>query len=69
MAALASMRRSEQQNRRVQLKARISEAERAGNLEEAVRLTVELQGLERAARGGTPMTIRAADCAARSGVQ
>ena len=44
-------RRSEQQHLRVQLKTRINESERAGRLDEAMRLMVELQGLERAARG------------------
>lgn len=47
MAALASLRRTEEQNRRVQLKARIAELERSGKFDEALRLTVELQGLER----------------------
>jgi DNA primase len=51
VAAIASMRRTEDQYRRVQLKARITESERAGNWEEALRLTMELQGLERAAGG------------------
>jgi DNA primase len=50
LAAVASMRRAEDQHRRVQLKAKIKEAERAGNREEALRLTGELQSLERAAR-------------------
>jgi len=50
-AALESMRRTEEQYRRGQLKARISESERSGRLEEAMRLTLELQGIERAARG------------------
>jgi DNA primase len=49
-AALESMRRSEEQYRRVRLKARITESERAGRMEEAMRLALELQGLERAAR-------------------
>ncbi len=49
-AALESMRRTEQQYLKVQLKARITESERSGRLEEAMRLTVELQGLERANR-------------------
>jgi DNA primase len=49
-AALESMRRSEEQYRRSQLKTRISESERAGKIDEAMRLTLELQGLERAAR-------------------
>ena len=50
-AAIASMRRTEDQLRRVQLKTRISEFERAGRLEEAMRLTMELQGLERSGWG------------------
>ena len=36
----------------LQMKTRISEAERAGRFDEAMGLTVELQALERAARGG-----------------
>ncbi len=52
MASIESMQRSEQQHLRVQMKTRISEAERAGRFEEAMGLTVELQALERAARGG-----------------
>jgi len=51
LAAIRSMRRSGEQQQRSQLKARIHESERAGNWEEALRLTGELQGLERAARG------------------
>jgi DNA primase len=51
MAALGSMRRSEDQNRRVQLKARIVELERGGKYEEALRVTMELQGLERSSAG------------------
>jgi DNA primase len=51
MAALASLRRTEDQYRRVQLKARIAELERAGKLEEALRVTLELQGLERSSAG------------------
>ena len=47
LAALESMRRSEQQNLRTRLKTRIGDAERAGHLEDALRLTVELQRLER----------------------
>ena len=50
LAAIGSLRRSQEQDRRAQLKARIKESERAGNWEEALRLTGELQGLERAAR-------------------
>lgn len=52
VAAVASMQRSEQQILRVQLKTRIGESERAGRFDEAMRLTMELQGLERAPRGG-----------------
>jgi DNA primase len=52
MASIESMQRSEQQHLRVQMKTRISEAERAGRFDEAIGLTVELQALERAARGG-----------------
>jgi hypothetical protein len=51
LAAMASMQRSEQQNLRAQLKMRIGEAERAGRLEEAMRLALELDGMERAGRG------------------
>jgi hypothetical protein len=51
LAAVASMQRSEQQNLRVQLKTRIKELDRAGRLDEAMRLDLELQVLERAARG------------------
>ena len=38
-------------NRRVQLKARICEFERAGKFEDAVRVTMELQGLEASPAG------------------
>ncbi len=48
VAAVESMQRSEQHNLRVQLKARIGESERAGRLDEAMRLTMELQRIERA---------------------
>jgi DNA primase len=51
LAALARMRLSEQQSLRAQLKTRIGEAERAGRLEEAMRLAQELDGMERAGRG------------------
>jgi len=51
IASVISMQRSEQQNLRGDLKSRIGEAERAGHFDEAVRLTMELQGLERAERG------------------
>jgi DNA primase len=53
-AAVESMRRSERQYQRLQLKARIGESERAGRFDEAMRLAQELQGLERAAPGGRP---------------
>ena len=49
-AAMESMQRSERQHIRVRLKTRIGESERAGRLDEAMRLTVELQALERDAR-------------------
>lgn len=49
-AAVVGMRRSEIDGRRVQLKTRINEFLRDGKFEEAMRLTTELQGLERAAR-------------------
>jgi DNA primase len=51
LAAIESVRRTGERQRQSQLKARIHESERAGNWEEALRLTGELQGLERAARG------------------
>src|SRR6185312_9425689 len=51
VAAMGSMRRSEDTLLRGQLKARIGESERAGNFEEALRLTLELQGLERPTAG------------------
>jgi DNA primase len=47
MAAVASMRRSHMDEIRRQLKLKIKEAERAGNWEEALRATAELQNLER----------------------
>jgi hypothetical protein len=50
LAALASMQKSDEQYQRVRLKAKITESERAGRFEEAMRLTMELQGLEQAAR-------------------
>ena len=50
LAAVGSMRRTEDQNRRAQLKGRIKEAERSGKFEEALRLATELQLLEQAAR-------------------
>lgn len=42
-----SMRRSEEQLRRAELKAQVKQAERAGNLTEALRLSEELTRLER----------------------
>jgi len=51
LAAIDSMRRTEDRERRTELKARIKDSERAGNLAEALRLTEELQGMERSARG------------------
>jgi DNA primase len=50
-AAMASVRRSENEHRRSELKRRIKEFERAGNWNEALRLATELQSLDRAARG------------------
>jgi hypothetical protein len=47
-ACLDSLRRSAAQRRRASLKAQVKEAERAGNLEEALRLAGQLQQLERA---------------------
>jgi hypothetical protein len=51
MAAVDSIRRTEDQHRRALLKGRIKEAERAGNWQEALRLAAELQGLEQSSRG------------------
>jgi hypothetical protein len=51
VAAVESMQRSEQQNLRVQLKTRMKELERTGRLDEAMRLDLELQALERTNRG------------------
>jgi DNA primase len=50
LAAIVSIRRSEEQRQRSELKARIKELERAGNWQEAMRLTGELLGIEQAAR-------------------
>jgi len=50
-AALESVRHSDTQQRREQLKARIKESERAGRWEEALRLMGELEGLAQSARG------------------
>ena len=58
LAAIQKMRRTGEQQQRSQLKARIYESERAGHWEEALRLTGELQGLERAARGHGSATRR-----------
>ena len=49
-AAMESIRRSQARGLRDQIKARIREAERAGNWEEALRLVAELEGSDRAAR-------------------
>ena len=51
MAAVDSIRRTEDQHRRALLKGRIKEAERAGSWQEALRLAAELQGLEQSSRG------------------
>jgi DNA primase len=51
LAAVESMRRSEEQHHRSQMKARIKELERAGSWQEALHLTAELSQMERAARG------------------
>jgi len=51
LAAIESVRRTEETRRRAELKGRIRELERAGDWNEALRVTGELQGLERAARG------------------
>jgi DNA primase len=50
-AAMASARRSEGEYRRADLKRRVREFERAGNWNEALRLTAELQSLDREIRG------------------
>jgi DNA primase len=49
-AALASVRRSEELYRRMELKRRIKECERAKDWNEALRLTAELQSIERGTR-------------------
>lgn len=49
-AAMASFRRSEAEYRRADLKRRIKELERAGQLTEALRLYAELQSIERGTR-------------------
>ena len=50
LAAVASMQRSEGEDQRRQMKQRVKEAERSGNWTEALRLTAELQNLERQGR-------------------
>ena len=50
MAAVASLRRSHNEELRRQLKLKIKEAERAGRWEDALKATGELQNLERGAR-------------------
>ncbi|MBZ5621071.1 MAG: DNA primase [Acidobacteriia bacterium] len=50
LAAVESIRRSQAQNQRVELKARIKESERGGRWEEALHLMEELQQLERTSR-------------------
>jgi DNA primase len=47
LAALRSIQRTEQQQTRDQLKTQIREAERTGRLQEALRLTEELQRMGR----------------------
>jgi len=49
-AAMESIRRSQARGLRDQIKARIREAERAGNWEEALRLAAELEEIDRVAR-------------------
>jgi hypothetical protein len=51
--AMASMRRSESELQRSELKRRVKESERSGNWAEALRLTEELQRLERSVRSGS----------------
>ncbi len=53
MAAVASMRRSHNEELRRQLKLQIKEAERAGRWEDALRTTGDLQNLERDTRDRT----------------
>jgi len=50
-AALDSVRRSESEHRRGELKRQVKEFERAGKWDDALRLMAELQTMERAARG------------------
>ena len=49
-AAVASMRRSESERKRGDMKRRIKEFEHAGNWQEAIRVAEELHRLEREAR-------------------
>ena len=48
MRCLLSLREQEARGRAAAMKARIREAERSGNLAEALRLTAELKGMEKA---------------------
>jgi hypothetical protein len=50
---IESLQRSQEQDRTAELKARVKQAERAGNLAEALRLTEELLQLDRS-RGARP---------------
>jgi DNA primase len=50
VAAMASVRRSEGEHRRAELKRRIRDSERAGDWNEALRLAAELQSLDRSTR-------------------
>jgi DNA primase len=52
-AALASVRRSEGEFRRSELKRQVKEFERAGKWEDALRLMAQLQAVERESRGRT----------------
>ena len=65
---MASVRRSEGEHRRAELKRRIKECERAGNWNEALRLASELQSLDRR-HEGSRMIRRSGNCATRRGVQ
>ena len=47
IAAVESMRRTDGQQRRSQLKSRVKELERAGNWQEAMRVMEELRAMER----------------------
>jgi len=52
MAAVASLRRTETEDQRKQMKLRIKELERGGKWRDALQVTAELQELERRARAG-----------------